>query len=288
MSCRTIDRLLARDSHEGFKRVWSGLKEAEDFQTLGLNSRVVIESDDPHVTSGIWGAVPLEGEGQFGLKRQPQMVVSTPDGLTQKAYPANALPTPAQLASDGFLLGACDIRLYGPDLGRTLKELQKLGYPNGDLGPEHLDNGPRGAPATIIFERSHHFRAAAKVAFNYFACLCGSPDSTVALRPDFDELREYVRYDRQPTSPLVKIVPPCAVGTTQAGVFEGAHWIALALAKNQLVAEVCYFSSTCYRVLIGSAASAPADLHDICHAYRTTDMTVYPIDLTHTRMDEGF
>jgi hypothetical protein len=94
-------------------------------------------------------------------------------------------------------------------------------------------------------------RAVAKIAFNYAAKV---RDATFVLRPDFDEIREYIRDGREPSW------APVVVPTRDSILFGGSrHWRQtnghlVTLDWNRagfgVLAQVSLFNTITYRVLL--------------------------------------
>jgi hypothetical protein len=283
----TIDLAFGRDSKEAFDRVWLGTAGGKVFKSSGLSSRVRVETDDPYGKRLALRAEPIAGSTNFSLHPQKQVVFAKPGGIDPIAFAANALPTPSELAAMGYT-GEFEARVYGDEHGnidRTLATLRELGFKLQDAGELMWEPGPKVMSASLVFNTADQFRAVAKVAFNYFAHMYGAG---LALHTGFDQIRQYIRYNLPPARVVVKPVAPCGIAESPDGPFARAHWIALWRAGNELIAEVCFISSTCYRVLLRDEPFGTDYAFASAHIFDLRDMTVRPSSTAPSRMLLGF
>jgi hypothetical protein len=150
--------------------------------------------------------------------------------------------------------GSLEVRI----LGRARGDAERLAEKLGDLGVPFTVRGPiessvavDGKVATQVSGQldAAIFRAIAKIAFNYVACVYGAE---FILRSDFDFLRVYIRYGTEPPWPAVRPTnePILSLDSRRYRQTNG-HLITFDwnLSQLGLLAQVSLFNHMTYRVL---------------------------------------
>src|SRR5712664_538431 len=194
----TLGLYLARDTPDGFIRYVLGYRPPDEYRSLGEASTMT-----HRLTEGPWGGAFVEqspDQGELGVKFRPQVGFGQSPTGPFKWFLFTDLPTAEQLR-ELFERGHRHIHL--PEMqdeahkDAVVKELVARGlkYEDVEVPPElritvkmpvqRIEN------RAILAEKFG--RALAKIALNYVASQCGA---AIALMPQFDTVRECVRWER--------------------------------------------------------------------------------------------
>jgi hypothetical protein len=208
----TLDLALSRDSMEALMRFRYGIKppsEAGDLPYRKLRLKV----SEP----GPWFGATVELQEDSTCERVEPVPIGQAafrwKGTESWKYLAEAELTEAALAEYvSPIPGTLEIRVMGPsaDHARIVQRLK-------DVGVNFLQQGTFAGPLTddgsIWLEVGATvdqiiFRAVAKIAFNYMTHQHGAD---FALRSDFDDVRNYIRYQTHPRwAARLPVVTPVA------------------------------------------------------------------------------
>lgn len=198
---RTLDLALSRDSMEAVLRFRHGTKPASEAGDLPyrklelkvgqpgpwLGATVVLE---PDATGQAVEPVPVP-QAAFRWKGSQDWTFLVERELTEDVLAKYVKPIP----------GTLEIRVMGPtkaDHERVLKTLKSAGInfrQEGTLISPITDDGKVLVEIAAAVDQTI-FRAIAKIAFNYAAHQHGSE---FVLRPEFDDVRSYIRHGTAPS-----------------------------------------------------------------------------------------
>jgi hypothetical protein len=252
---RTLELALSRDSVEALLRLRYGVKPASKANQLPYK-KLELKVGEPGPWLGATVVLEADSTGK-GIEPIPVPQVafkwkseSEWAWLLEKEMDANRLASYV-----GAPTGTLDIRVCGPspvDHARLVEKLKQSGIKFVQQGKLAQ---PLAADGTVQIEIAAQvdatiFRAIAKIAFNYVAYVHGA---AFALRSDFDDLRNYIRYGTAPAwAPVVKPFknPILANDLPQMRQTNG-HLITFNWNIEQmgLLAQVSLFNSVTYHVL---------------------------------------
>jgi hypothetical protein len=273
----TIDRHLGRDSAESFQRVWVGGRPASDHKHLGLNTKLRFEPEDVGIDGTSLLPVPLQDADHFGLLTLDHAVFRQRDRKQSLTYLANDLPTPRELSQKGFAIDEIEVQICGYGAERTISELQQRGFRLITTLDSGAVPGRVLAGCTVFTGTPEICRAIVKSCFNYFAFVHGS---TAALDAAFNHIRGFVLRGAGSRRDILKLVQPPIV-TSSEGKPLRCHWLAVARIGDQIVAEICFFSRTCYRVVLRDTPFAIQvnERYESCHVYDLDEREVFKYNL---------
>lgn len=250
----TIDRALTRDSVEALLRFQLRLKSPSKAREIPY-SRVILTVNQP----GPWFGA------QFEFASDPLGMALIPTPLAQIAIRRKSesdwewileqnLSALSLKDYQGALPDSLKVKILGPkksDTERLAQKLQNLGINLPISKPIDCSVVENGTIDTQIRAQvdSTIFRAIAKIAFNYVACVHGAE---FILRSDFDYLRNYIRHDVRCSWPFV--VPtndPILSLDSQRYRQTIGHLITFDwnLSQRGLLVQVSLFNQMTYRVL---------------------------------------
>jgi hypothetical protein len=196
----TLDRFLNRDSAEALLRYRHGLKDPGDLKGMFTERvRARLPQDGSK-----WGGVyldfvpPPEGELEPYVQLTPQIACERRDGRGWEYFSEEDLRTRTEMVKRQIERECGPIRVLWYDTTaskeRLLALLDEKGIPFKGTR-ETNEQVPQFAGGHVTTEIQFAFdsavaRAVAKIAFNYLAKIL-SPE--LALLPDFDDLRRFIR-----------------------------------------------------------------------------------------------
>lgn len=270
---QTLDLRLGRDSREGLARFDHGIKSPDEYRSLGRRSSVSTQLKEGPAT----GAV-----GQYGPSRDGKALVVAPQ--TQVGFAASE-----EGPYEYFLMGQIPAsetlekrlesdrvyaRLFG-DLDALKAELAEKGH-HFDSWSDVMELEEGASVAVYISGSIDHElkRAIAKIGFNYLARQAGAQ---VALMPQFDDIRSYIRYgDRPPWQPVRIDQCPVlgdepATGLRKVGHIVTAEWKP---KERGFLAQVSLFNDLRYQVWLARGGFLLAFRFASGHFFNLADMSV--------------
>jgi len=244
-----IDLKLARDTVEGLDRYRWGLKPVADYKGLGrrTTNRVEIMQDGP-LRGALCEYRPSADGNEFDIHPLPQVGFAQAEDGPYEYFTLDSVPTKEDLVARGYVRGS---RLFMRSLGTSLLEASAALAAAG-FTLEEASSLPPPPPgrvrADFVFRISHpEFRAVTKIAMNYLACMAGP---AVALMPNFNEARRYVREDVRPRPSIVEIIAPLHVGRTSTSRSVLAHFLTVERHLDRVVAQVSLLGRFRYLVTL--------------------------------------
>jgi len=203
----TIEPILTRDTPEALLRLEYKLKSPSKAQDLHYN-RVSLKVNEPGVWSGARFEFVSDSIGQKMIPRPlPQVALKKKSESDWTWLLEDEISSETVERFKGGAPGDIEIKILGTSQeisDRLITKLKDVGinFRKGEPIVEALGvDGKLEAAVTAVMDVSI-FRAISKIAFNYVAYL-RKPD--FVLLPDFDNLRNYIRYGGQPQwAPVVK------------------------------------------------------------------------------------
>lgn len=257
---RTVELTLSRDSTEALLRLRYGVKPASEADDL-LYRRLTVTLGQP----GFWyGAQFVFVPNADGTNIEPEPLPQVAFRRTGSMDAEWTWITESQLADPKVVEpyknaqpGELEIRILGPsasDRNRIVERLVASGIKykqRGDLTQQiGTDDGQVTAKVESVLD-SMIFRAVAKIAFNYAAYVQGA---AFVLRHDFDDIREYIRYSKEPKW------APAVAPTSDSILFDDSrrwrqtngHLVTLDwnYSGHGILAQVSLFNTMTYRVLL--------------------------------------
>jgi hypothetical protein len=208
---RSIDLVLSRDSMEALLRLKYGVKPATEAGDLPYR-KVRMKIGQP----GSWyGAIVEFQPDATGKAIEPAPVPQAAfcwKGSPEWDFVEEEKFDPASLGLYvGAIRGALEIRAIGPTTGDHERIVQKLRAAGINFRQQGLQMEPVTVDGTVLVEIQAAidqmiFRAIAKIAFGYVAHEHGTD---FVLQPDFDDIRNYIRYGTAPRwSEKMRVVTP--------------------------------------------------------------------------------
>ncbi|MGH7612492.1 MAG: HNH endonuclease [Gemmatimonadales bacterium] len=270
----TLELFLNRDSAEATLRFRYGLKDPVDVHKF---FRHRVQARMPRDGSQFGGAYldfvpPPAGQIEPYVDIVPQFGFERRDGKGWEYFTEQEFKDepnwPKRIATD---LGPQRVILYNSDdskrrLWKLTEERLPLNNPQETQGIKPFSSDRVNAEVELTFDKVLA-RAVAKIAFNYLTKVHGA---ALALRPEFDAVRQFVRYDQGK--------PPDFVDFRTAPVlrdFSGkelpprGHLLTVGWDKNgkDILARVSPFQYMMYIVRLGVNYTGKLDPEDSAHLY---------------------
>jgi hypothetical protein len=250
----TIDLALTRDSMEALLRFQFGIKSPSKASDIPYG-RITLKMNKP----GPWFGAQFEFESDaLGMAwvplALPQLALRLKNETDWKWILEKDLDDASVAPFRAATPGTLDVKILGRvagDAERLAEKLKNLGVVFEIRGPINDLIVEGGTIDTQISSQvdSTIFRAIAKIAFNYVACVHGA---SFILRTDFDYLREYIRYRKElPWPPVIPTSEPILALDSRRYRQTNGHLITFDwnASGDGLLAQVSLFNLMTYRVL---------------------------------------
>jgi HNH endonuclease len=250
----TIEPILTRDSPEALLRLEYGLKPPSKVQDLHYN-RVTLKVNEPGVWFGARFEFVPDAIGQKIIPRPLSQVALRKKSEADFVWLLeDEITTEAVARFKGAAPGDIEIKVLSAsakDTQRLIDRLNDVGI-NFRKGPPIVEalavDGSLDAAVASIMDSSI-FRAISKIAFNY-ATYLHKPE--FVLQPDFDDLRNYIRYGTTPKwAPVVRPSADSILADEPRG-YQHTHGHLITFdwdrGDHGLIAQVSLFNSVNYRV----------------------------------------
>ena len=273
---QTFELKLARDSMEGFERFSSGQKPATEFKTYGRRSTTSVTSaGEGPIKDAILYRVPGPDGNGLATTFAPQIGFAACADGPFRWFPLDKLPRKEELTTKvDFPLGTQIFnRTWGAPIETALAALEAAGYARGTVVSSQQP--PSHVGTTTVCEISHpEFRAYTKIALNYLAAVA-SPN--IALMPDFNEARRYVRHGR-PSGSTGRDHRESENGRS-IGRRVRSHYVSIEHADSSIVAHVSLFGLLGYAVRLSSTPRIIAANFSSAHVFDLERRIIAPLPL---------
>lgn len=272
----TLEIDLARGSWEGLSRFSHGIKNPQDYKSLGARNKMVFRLK----------------EGQFkgayaNLKYSEEMKQIVVAPLTQIGFFKKSDPNPnffllenvpekESLQAEGYDLDSPRAIIILGDLVQAEEKLREKKIPLS-VGTEEVAIDPEIKTALTEISWTGNdkiHRAIVKTAFNYLTYQQGAG---FTLLPDFNPIRSYIRYGVKLEYPI--LMPSNDPVFTDEGV-EGKRrsgHIMLSGSNGKLtIAQVAFFNDISYRIILAVHSSPPPEFQT-GHFFSLADFTILPL-----------
>ncbi|MBW8003453.1 MAG: HNH endonuclease [Planctomycetes bacterium] len=256
----THDRILARDSWEGFNRYLAGIKPLDEIANFARR-RVVFTSAVP----GEWHGVKLRLISDAnGLAVEPVPQVGMLNGNTQKweFYTSEELDILPSETID-HIRGALELKVFFHGNTEKSQVIDALGAKNIPFEEKTilphipLDRDGYGeVEVKYSFDLLIH-RAICKIAFNFLAWRM---DRDFVLRDDFNDVRDFVRDGKLPEPHIVCVTSePIFLDDSVTIRQTDGHIITLNWSRRTLdiISKVSLFNHLTYEVVLSRNYSGP-------------------------------
>lgn len=241
---RELDEKLAVDSPDGFQRFRSGLVPPKKYRTLGRRSTSRVEIDDLDGALGQYVPSPHDPKR---LDVEPIAQIGFAGTLEDPWtwFPVDQLPTKDEIKAQ---LGASSLRakFWKIDPKEAFDLLRQRGFElnNEDFEPIPPPGCVRAQFVAKISDPE--FRAVSKIGLNYLTHVAGA---RIALLPQFNPVRRYIRYGEHPGGRPVWI-SQMSLEVVKVGEVEASqgHYLAVEALPGRVVAQVSLFSEIRYIV----------------------------------------
>jgi hypothetical protein len=251
----TLDLKLARDSIEGIDRIWTGMKSASEFKSLGSKSTTRVRFKPGSVYGAEGYPAPNATGPDLRVMAFPQMGFEQPPG-TMHWFRREEIPEKARLSEHGldpkkevFI----HVREMAADDARQL--LLSKGY------DKLADFAVYGPPAEETIETlmvgiigEPEKRAATRIAMGYLAAVAGA---ALVRTASFDEVRKFARHGLGSSRVHVS-ENPLAITRPDGSSARGHYLVAATQPSGLVVAQVSLFQRIRYVVHLMSASLATA------------------------------
>jgi hypothetical protein len=255
----SLELYLGRDTMEGQMRFRHGLKSAEEFKSVGDESRLIVQSTEGKFSGCYMQRYYSHEKHDITVRPLPQVgfMLTSPPGYVY--FLLDAVPTQAELDERGFdRAHARPIVALEIEPGELKKRLAERGIEfnhGGELTPD-FDLPTIGCEVEATVDHII-FRAVAKIAFNYLAFWEGAE---FMLHEAFDPMRRYIRRGEVPTQKLMHmdempiLADEAVEGSRRLGHLVTANWTD---DGDSIVAQVSLFNWMTYRVCLAPDFAGP-------------------------------
>lgn len=192
----SLDQPFARDSFEGFERRIFGIWPKEERK----QQRIEIKVLDHEFAKGLIAKTRRGKDGEFESYAPSQIGIFNIEKKDYEFFEPDGLPSKEDLlAKYEMKEHTIDFRPQGDDpIDILLKPFKERGLEISLVDEGSVDMNSQMTvnkawiQATIRLD-STIMRALSKITFNYLAAVAGSE---FVLKPDFDMIREYIRYEK--------------------------------------------------------------------------------------------
>jgi HNH endonuclease len=254
-----LETYLGRDTFEGQLRFKHGVKNADEFKSVGPESRMVLKSTEGDFAGCYMYREYSQEGGGIVVKPLPQVGFMLAPGNTYEYFLLDKIPSKAELDSKGFQAKhARSIVSLAVDPDELAARLREKDIPFRLGGPLE----PSQRPDTVLCELEgtiDHIvlRAISKIAFNYLARWEGSD---FVQHRAFDKARRYIRWGHAPGYKLIQLDEKAVLadepieGTRRLGHLVTVNW---AHDGISVLAQVSLFNWITYLVLLAPDFTGP-------------------------------
>jgi len=277
---RELDLALARSSSEGLERYSWHVRPAKDVDRFRYGDVLVrLDAPDTDWDETLVRKVPTDVLGESRVELIPQAVFRTKDGGLRHV-PLWDIRRGDWKDDDAIDLSS-DIRVLAPgDLyDEVVVALLEHGIrfeAHGELPAPQEDDGELNV--IHLFALTDVLRrAVAKIAFNYLAYTNGKE---LAQRPEFDEIRDFIRYGTPAGHRPVTVVPTTRLGIVgEDGEVPVVHYLILERddTEKAVLAHITLFHWVVYKVVLISESPSDLEVTGSGHLFNLQDMTCHEL-----------
>jgi HNH endonuclease len=278
---KDVDLKLGRDTVEGLERFHNGLKKPRDYKSLGRRATTTMTTIEEGPFKGLRCETRPSSDGESLMAYPlPQVGFAQSEDTDFEYFLLNELPTPNDLKAKGYKSGSLLLRIWEAGYEEAVATLVSRGFSEPDLVQERAAGNAANAEPTVrrieteyLFRISHpEFRAISKIALNFFASVT---NAGIALMPQFNEIRRYVRYDVRPERAPVRIIRSVAVTAQSApSVPVLCHFVAAQSTDSSIFAQVCLGNRFRYLVELSAVPFAVQAPISECRVFDILNRTV--------------
>jgi len=268
-----LELYLARDTPDGLNRFRYGLKDAQDYKSLGKRSTLTFRIDSGPLAGA--HAIQRVVEGEFLVMPLPQLGFGASQDGPFRWFLLDALPTREEL-KELFEEGLDRVEFCEVDHSEALEALKALGAQTSDFVETREGNWRGRGKIEARTTLSHGFgRVITKISLNYLASQYGAQ---TALMPQFDVARRYARHADLPpariwdadTEKIIKNAP---------NVFGHVLTVAWQPESKTVLAQVSFHNWNRYQVCLAVDGFVLDQPFKACgHFFDLSAMRVVPLD----------
>jgi len=254
-----LELALGRDTFEGQLRFKHGVKSLEEFKPMGRGSRVLLKSTEGRFAGCYMRREYSADKGDIIVKPLPQVGFLLGPDNRYEYFLLDEIPTADQLERKGFQSQHPQpIVALEVDVQELTELLEAQGIAFNYRGP--LTAGERRDTILCDFEGTiDHviLRAIAKIAFSYLAYWEGS---AFVQHPEFDAVREYIRFGRHPSYKMIQMDEHAILESEPIeGLRTLGHLITIGWAEDgcSVLAQVSLFNWMTYRICLAPDFTGP-------------------------------
>lgn len=279
-----LDRIVARESIEGFQRVYFGIRP----KNVRPSDRIETRFGEGPYKGALVQLVPSDEENVYLI--DPMLQVSLFDKREGRAryFKPKDVPSKEELEAHFDLISKNAIGIFfksESEKNQLLDLLASRGVRYSSMEEVSIPPPPEGGvmTATRVVLDSKIMRGLSKIAFNYMAYHTNPP---FVLSEQFDEIRSFIRYgDHEekrdkfvlPNQPSILADDLLLKKLRINGVFTQAHIIAWERDGDAVIARLSMFNRHTYRiVLCENYRRVIFDLKS-CHLFDPERHTIEPV-----------
>jgi hypothetical protein len=273
---RNLDEKLSRDSIEAVDRVRYGVKKSSEFRSLGKRSTLHARITDGPLAGAYAHHVPAPDGKSLGLQPLPQVAFAHSKEGPFEWFLLDEIPSREEYIAMGYGPTSV-IRAEGvSSLDVAQEALERAGFSRGTKEDEWRYKDGTARAETIGFVGDVDCRAVAKIAFNYFASIVGP---AIAMMPQFNDVRRYVREGVQPPQSVVLVQPnPGVIERATDGAAAMGHFIAFQRLGSQFIGQVSLFLRMRYAVLLSADEFSIPFTASSAHFFDLESREIAPIE----------
>lgn len=248
---RTLDLVLSRDSGEALLRLRHGIKPVSEAKDL-RNTRIKITVNVPGPWFGTRIILTADETGtKLGSEQLPQVGFRKAPAADFTWYTEDELTDASKF--EQYRQGT-EIKIVGPSEEATRKLVEKLDQleiPFKKQGVIDRPGSGNGQVETIVKFQIDPIilRAVGKIALNYAAF---TQRASFALREDFDDFRNYVRFGQEPSwkPAIVPSSRPILYDDSRDWKQTNGHLITLGWARDNrgILVQLSLFNNITYHI----------------------------------------
>lgn len=254
-----LEIFLGRDTYEGQMRFLHGVKDVEDFKSMGRNSRLIVRCAEGQFAGCYMMRYYSKEKNDIAVKPLPQVgfMMSAPEGY--RYFLLDQIPTQAQLHELGYqpnhprpIVG---LEVDPDELTGLLADKGIAFRHQGSLTPDILLD-TIGCDLEIEIDPVI-LRSVAKIAFNYLAYWEGA---SFVQHPAFDKVRRYIRWGHAPGYELIRVAQASVLADEPEEGRRGlGHLITVGWATDgvSVFAQVALFNWLTYQISLARNFTGP-------------------------------
>ncbi|RYZ18022.1 MAG: hypothetical protein EOO70_00140 [Myxococcaceae bacterium] len=251
---KELDLKFARDSIEGLDRFKHGVKDPSSYKSLGRRSTSKVEVMQEGPMKGLICSFNPTKTGDLDIQPLPQVGLSNSSEGPFEYFLLSDLPSLDAIRDKGYAAeGGVYIQTWGTSREEATTALMAHGFPLPEYTSETMPEKQRLRVDLVGLISHPEFRVVSKISMNYLASVA-SP--AIALMPQFNDIRRYIRDNIRPATLPVTIGSLIQITNNQDRGAAPPHFLSVEVHDGKIMGQVIFHNRIRYIVTLSDGPFA--------------------------------